>query len=338
MDDRTKIDVAIVTPVLNDWESLAELVNHIHIQPALQGKTCHILAVDDGSTTIQAPNLNFETGCIKGIDIVRLNANQGHQRAIAIGLAHLHQNHDATHIIVMDSDGEDRPEDIGLLLSACSDPDVHAVVAQRKRRSEGFMFTLFYQVYKFLFTMLTGKLISFGNYSVIRGDALPRALFNSAIWNNYAATLIKSRMNIAYVQTDRGTRYFGSSKMNFTSLMLHGLSCISVFTDIVIGRLILFVFVSILFASVGIVAVLAIKLMTDAFVPGYATTVILFLVNILFIALFMGGLMVLLLLSGRDRAASVPTVLSPILIRETVSVPSTDISQEDAENPIGLLV
>ena len=50
--------------------------------------------------------------------VLHLRSNQGHQRAIALGLYHLHEFTDAEAVVVMDGDGEDRPEDLPELLRA----------------------------------------------------------------------------------------------------------------------------------------------------------------------------------------------------------------------------
>ena len=47
-----------------------------------------------------------------------LRRNVGDQRAIAVGLMHLAAAHDAANVVVMDSDGEDKPESAGELLCA----------------------------------------------------------------------------------------------------------------------------------------------------------------------------------------------------------------------------
>ena len=80
--------IAIVTPVLDDWESLVTLIAEISAHYTGSGVTFHVFAVDDGS------NEAFDIGCIRlpadtcvaSIEILRLSANLGHQRAIAIGL------------------------------------------------------------------------------------------------------------------------------------------------------------------------------------------------------------------------------------------------------------
>lgn len=308
--------IAIVTPVLNDWESFSQLVRHIAGLEALQGASVTIVAVDDGSTQIDVPPQSAFGACVEQIHILKLKANQGHQRAIVLGLAYVEKELSPDRIVVMDSDGEDRPEVIPALLAESAQNPGAIIVAQRKKRSEGIIFRSGYQVYKFAFRYLTGKPISFGNFSLIPADRLPNVIYNSGIWNNFAATLLKSRLPIRFVPTERGLRYHGSSKMNVTSLMIHGFSAISVFTDVVIGRIISLLTMAVAATAVGIGIVVYLKFFGGVFVPGYATTVILFMVTLLGLCLFNGFLLILSLLATREASSAIPSQMLDTLIRD----------------------
>jgi glycosyltransferase involved in cell wall biosynthesis len=308
--------LAIVTPVLNDWASLAELIRDIARQPALADRAITIVAVDDGSSEVDPPGPDCLTGPVHEILIVELNANQGHQRAIALGLAYVEQNLPADLVVVMDSDGEDVPGDIAAMLACEESSPGSLIVARRTKRSESLVFKIGYGIYKWAFYTLTGKPISFGNFSLIPRRRLPNVVYNSGVWNNYAATLLKCRIPIKFVPTHRGKRYHGQSSMNFTSLMLHGFSAISVFTDVVIGRIIIGLVVVSLMSAALIATVAFLRLFTDAFIPGYATYVVLAVVTMLVVTLFTGFLLVLSLLAGRDRESAIPSRMLSSMIRK----------------------
>ena len=314
--------LAIVTPVLNDWDSFSDLVDDVSSQEELAHLDIVIVAVDDGSTKIDPPPSNKLTGPVREIVIVELSANQGHQRAIALGLAYVHEELNPDMVVAMDSDGEDVPKDIGSMIKRSQESPGNLIVAKRVKRSENIIFKAFYGVYKLIFQMLTGKAISFGNFSLIPANRLPNLLFNSGIWNNFAATILKSRIPIDFVPTHRGKRYHGQSKMNFTSLMIHGFSAISVFTDVVIGRIILgLASISALFVLM-ILAVVYTKFFTTTFIPGYATSVILSLVTVLVLTLFVGFLLILSLLAARETQSAIPTDLFKKLVRRVRKISS----------------
>lgn len=311
----------IVTPVLDDWLSLEKLLDELSKQEELQGSEIAVIVVDDGSVQYDRPKEKLIKGPIKKIQVLRLRANQSHQRAIALGLAHVRKQFSELDVLVMDSDGEDRVEEIAYLLIAADKSPGSIIVAKRRRRSEGLQFRVGYFAYKLLFSLLTGRNISFGNFSFLPSTKVDNILYNSNIWNNFAATILRSRSPIEFLETDRGQRYFGESKMNLTSLMVHGLSAIAVFSDVVISRLIIGLFgISILFI-VSVVSILSAKIVIEyyniegLFIPGYTTNLILALVNILVSCLFIGLVMILNLLTARSQAPALPSRLADELIK-----------------------
>jgi hypothetical protein len=108
--------VAIVCPVYEDWESFVALIRRLATLYAGGGIAFHVAVVDDGSPTPppDLADLVPPESCIAEVELLQLALNLGHQRAIAVGLCHLAPRTDLDAVIVMDSDGEDRPEDIGV--------------------------------------------------------------------------------------------------------------------------------------------------------------------------------------------------------------------------------
>ena len=122
----------------------------------------------------------METSAIHaaGLDgvVIKLKRNVGHQRAISIGLGYASEHMNETQqVVVMDSDGEDTPESLKELIKPLAKDDVDVVVATRKSRVESLKFNTFYVIYKFIFSLLSGRKISFGNLS--RGEDSPTRIF-----------------------------------------------------------------------------------------------------------------------------------------------------------------
>jgi hypothetical protein len=200
----------------------------------------HIVAVDDGSSFVPeegsipvAPD-----GPVAEIGLLRLAVNVGHQRAIATGPAPVSRRQDIDAVIVMDSDGEDRPEDVRMLCAAAASRQSEAVLARWVARSESLLFKLGYAAYKALFRLLTGRAINFGNFSFLPIESLRRLVFMPELWNNPAA-VVRSRIAFATVAVNRGTRYAGKSKMNMPALIVHRICAMSVYTDIVFVRILM---------------------------------------------------------------------------------------------------
>ena len=91
------------------------------------------------------------------------------------------------------------------------------------------------------------------------------------LWNHYAASVYRARLPQRLVPLPRGRRLAGESKMNFVSLLIHGLSAMSVFSDQVSARL-LTAAVGFAVAAMGLMGVAAgVRWLTDLAVPGWAT-------------------------------------------------------------------
>jgi polyisoprenyl-phosphate glycosyltransferase len=226
-------------PVYGDAAAAAAVI--ADIGPALNGiADVSVVLVDDGSNPrISASDL--EHGGALSVSILTLRRNLGHQRAIAIGLsyvvAHLHP--DA--ILVMDADGQDRVVDMPKLLHLWSDVGRDRVVfAARARRSESVLFRVLYNVYRGLHRVLTGVPVRFGNFSVVPFALASRLVVSSELWNHYAAAVLRTRLPYTSLPTTRGHRVHGESRMNFVALVVHGLSALSVFSDTLGVRLLVF--------------------------------------------------------------------------------------------------
>jgi hypothetical protein len=207
----------------------------------------------------------------------------------------------------MDADGEDPPEDIPKLMDRFDQwQGSRAIFAKRKRRTEGFLFSFFYSFYKLIHLLLTGRKISVGNYSIISRNVLDQLVGVSEMWNHYAASVLKARIPFDSVPIDRSYRIAGRSKMNFTSLTIHGLSAIAVYADSIGVRLLLAIFFCIMFLLGCLGAVIAVKLATDLAIPGWATVSFGILSLLLSQAITIVLMFVIITLHGRAGASFLP--------------------------------
>ncbi len=239
--NRTNEDVvAIIIPVFDDWDSLARLLLEIDNTLGAASLRAQVIVVDDRSTTAASDEFRHqEYTHLSIVETIRLHCNLGHQRAIAVGLAHLkNAGVGVNAVVVMDGDGEDRPEDIPQLITELSRQKCGAVFAARSKRSEGNLFRLMYGVYRLAYWLLTGISINFGNFSAISALALPGLLACPDLWNHYAGAVLRSRIRLSTLSLPRGRRYLGKSHMRLSNLVVHGLSAIAVFSELIAVRLI----------------------------------------------------------------------------------------------------
>lgn len=299
---------AIVLPVFNDWDPLLVVLREV----AYASGCCrhHVILVDDGSSAEPPAALAelVRTGCIASIELIRLAVNMGHQRAIAVGLSAAAERDDLTAVIVMDSDGEDRPCDIATLVAVSERYPGHVVLAKRARRQEDWRFRSGYLVYKILFRVLTGRTIDFGNFCLLPMAAVRRLVHMPELWNNLAAAVMRSRLRFQRVPIDRGHRISGRSHMNLPGLVLHGLSAMSVYADLIFARVLLAAGLAGATAVAGLLAAVTVRCATAYAIPGWASIVFGDLVIILTQSFVMVIATTLALLGSRSQRSIVPLV------------------------------
>ena len=232
-------DLVILIPSFNEWAALELLLARMDSVQFPAGWQVSVLIVDDASTQVLPEGWPGEAGKnLKLLEILHLRCNLGHQRAIAIGLYHLHEFTNTAAAVVMDGDGEDRIEDLPALIDEFERGGRReAVFAARGKRMESLAFQFCYQAYRLVHLVLTGVEVRVGNFSILPREAVTRLMPVSDLWKHYAAAVLKARLPRRLLPLARGQRLAGKSKMNFVSLLTHGLNAISVFSDQVSARI-----------------------------------------------------------------------------------------------------
>ncbi|HEX9368292.1 MAG TPA: glycosyltransferase [Vicinamibacterales bacterium] len=299
-----------IIPIFNDWTSVAELVTRLDEVARTSALSLQILLVDDGSTTDDGGRLAaLRLTAVRALDILRLRRNLGHQRAIAIGLAYVEQHVEHQAVVIMDGDGEDRPEDVPRLLAAMTvegEEGESIVFAERLRRSEGLRFASLYWLYRTIHRLLTGEQVRVGNFSAIPASLLPRLVAVSQLWNHFAAAVFDSRFRRRTVPTTRGRRYSGSSHLNYVDLTTHGLSAMSVFAARIGVRLLVVTVVLAGVATIAIGAALAWLYIHGGPVPAWMAYLIGTLIVLIVQAAAVSLMFVFTILGGREGAAFLP--------------------------------
>lgn len=272
MTPQPPLRLVVLMPVRDDWPSAAELIRRIDKAIPAEAAAMEIILVDDASAQRCDPkDFQGPFAAVRGIRTLRLRRNLGHQRAIAIGLAHVQQSVACDAVLVMDADGEDTAEGAAQLLRSYSAVDgAEAIFAERSRRTESLAFRGFYNLYKFLHLWLTGIAVRVGNFSILPARYLNNLVVMSELWNHYAAAMFRSKLPFTMVPIARGNRIAGVSSMNFVGLVSHGLSAISVFGDVVGVRLLFGSLTGSLLAGLGILIVAAIRVFSNRAIPGWA--------------------------------------------------------------------
>ena len=218
----------ILIPVFNDWESLSKLIKDISLElKELKNDKIKFVIINDGSTNPQ-PKIDKPKN-ILSIKILNMKINKGHTLCIAYGIHYVLRNEEFDNLILMDGDGEDRPEEVLNLIEKNSKNLKKSVIAKRVKRSEGMIFKFFYQVHKLITLVFTGHNINFGNFTFLTKNDLISLSKEPLLWKSYSASFKKNIKNFTYINSIRGVRFFGPSKMSFFKLVFHSLSIIAVF-------------------------------------------------------------------------------------------------------------
>ena len=246
--------IAILIPIYNDWQSVFKLLENINSQVSKLNDEFSVIIVNDASTESRS-EFSVDLNNLNSIQIMNMKENKGHARCNAAGLKHINEKEDFDYIIPMDGDGEDRPEELGLLIKKIKDYPDTVVTADRVKRSEGFIFKFCYLAHKYLTLVFTGQTIKYGNYTCLPKSVVDEMVNEPSTWSSFSGSLAKITKERKSIPSERGTRYFGPSKMSFVNLLKHSLSIISVFKTTLLIRSILFLIVY-LFLMIGKISII----------------------------------------------------------------------------------
>lgn len=128
--------LSVVIPIYNDQEVITELLRRLTAVLETIVSDYEIILIDDGSRDNSWAIMNEERTQREHLRIARLSRNFGQQNAIAAGLSLTTKDL----IVLMDSDLQDRPEDIPVLIDALlADPEATMAIAQWQERKDSRM-------------------------------------------------------------------------------------------------------------------------------------------------------------------------------------------------------
>jgi glycosyltransferase involved in cell wall biosynthesis len=128
------MELSIVIPVYNEEDNVEPLIREIKGVLAPLGRTCEIVAVDDGSKDGTFTALRRLHCTEPRLKVVRLKRNFGQTAALAAGLAYAQ----GEIIVLMDGDGQNDPADIPALLKKLQEGN-DLVAGWRFNRQDPFL-------------------------------------------------------------------------------------------------------------------------------------------------------------------------------------------------------
>jgi len=294
-----KENVVIITPCFNENTTVIAFLKSVEQVVGVLPESFEVVVVDDCSsdnTLALLSEFSFVSPNVT-LTVLPLKFNVGHQGAIYQGLIYA-QRCNSDKFIIMDSDGEDDPAAIADLIQF---NNFDIVNVARGRRKEKLSFQAAYYIYRFIFKVITNRVLNFGNFCMINKKVLETSCHTSFI--HFAAHLSKQKVSSTSIVYNRLKRIDGKSKMNLTSLVHHAFkSFVEYAEDLLMIFLKIFAFIIILFIGVtGIV--LYKKFFTDDAILGWASTMVLglFTVAIICLGFFVIGILLLNMIARRNQ-------------------------------------
>ena len=284
----------ILIAVYNDWSSLDILLAEIYKKlNQTVWKNYEVYIVNDASTIEIPEKIKRKT------KIINLFNNIGSQGAISIGVKYIQKKiDDMTHLLIMDSDGEDKPEDIVRLLDECKNNENKIVFARRKKRRESVLFRALHFTYKKIFKMLIGKDLDFGNFSCMTKSNLNKIVNINNLQTHYSASILRSKIPFSKIDCEKGFRIEGSSKLNFWKHFAHALMSLSVFVDLIAIKFFFISLVGIVLSIISSITIFIMKLYFPKILLGIASnillslaiiTIVLFLISLFSLIIFLNN-------------------------------------------------
>ena len=237
----------ILIPVYNDWDSVFKLLQIIDSEISVFDHEFSVYIVDDASTEkMQKTKFNYKN--LKSVDVIKMKKNQGHTRCNATGLKYLSEKKNFDYLIFMDGDGEDRPEELVLLVRKVLKEKI-STVARRVKRSEGLIFTSLYRIHRLIALIFTGKNMNFGNYCCLIKEDVLLLSNKGSLWCNFPSTIKKFISKLESIPCERGKRYVQPSKMSFFKLIMLSFTMLAVFKYQVLLRSIIISLFFLLFSQ-----------------------------------------------------------------------------------------
>ncbi len=125
--------ITILIPVYNDFEVLDELTRRLMTVLPTLSDNFEIVLIDDGSKDNSWKKIQELANQNKHITGMKLMRNFGQQNAIAAGLDYA----TGDIVVIMDSDLQDRPEDIPLLIEALEKTNASMAISKWTGRKDG---------------------------------------------------------------------------------------------------------------------------------------------------------------------------------------------------------
>ena len=208
-----QMSLDVVVPLYNDEEVIEDLCKTVFNVLEGQFKSVRLILIDDGShdgtyQTAKAMRKEF-----KNTELIRLAGNYGQHRAILAGL----RATKADIVAVMDSDLQDRPEHISMMVERMLEEDTSMAIAKRIRRVDSRI----KKISSRLFGTVSNILVPFkvdphlGAFRVIRKNVVAQVCAVKEHTGTPFSMLYSLQVPFTVVELEREARIAGTTGYTF---------------------------------------------------------------------------------------------------------------------------
>jgi dolichol-phosphate mannosyltransferase len=222
------IEISIVSPVYSSARLVTPFVERVTMVLHQLQLSYEIILVDDGSPDLSWTQI--EAVCkqddhVKGI---LLSRNFGQHYAITAGLDIAKGNW----IVVMDSDLQDRPEEIAALYAKAKE-GFEVVLCRRNQRTDGWLKRSTSKLFYNFLSFVTGKKIdhTIANYGIYNKKVIDVIVGMRESIRYFPMMIMWVGFNTATIEVQHGTREEGRSGYNFRKLLKLGFDIVLSYSD-----------------------------------------------------------------------------------------------------------
>ena len=285
MSKINELELDIVVPLYNDSDVLPALCNAVFSEINGKFKSFRLILIDDGSVDSTFKNVMEMRSEFENLEVIRLAGNFGQHRAILAGL----RSTKGDVVAVMDSDLQDRPEHILIMVEKMLEEDTPMAIARRVSRND----SLLKKIGSRTFATLSNVLVPFkvdphlGAFRVLRKNVVKQICDVKEHTGSPFSMLYSLKIPYSIVDLDRDARIAGKSGYNLRKSMKLASDRILTYS---IKPIRMSIFLGILFGLVSI-SIAAYSIVNyglqDRVAPGWT--------SLAFVTSFFGGLNLLFL-------------------------------------------
>lgn len=210
-------EISVVAPVYNGAKYVVELIDRLRAALSTCVSSFEVVLVDDGSADSTWSIIKDAARVDSRVKGVKLSRNFGQHPAITAGLQHT----SGAWVVVMDSDLQDRPEDIPLLYRAALAGAGDIVIAMRSQQDISVGKRVSSIVFNAALSWLGGIQVSqrVGNFRILSRPVADAVLLYKEQFRLFPALMARVGFRVSLLEVSREARASGRSSYTFSKLV-----------------------------------------------------------------------------------------------------------------------